>query len=367
MSKQVSVVLAGGGTGGHLFPGIALAGELQDLSEHNSSGNIRIVFAVSSKSLDREIIEENGFEMKTIGTPGWRGGVLRYPLMVTGIGLSFLRSVMFMLTNRCRAVIGLGGYASFGPILAGFILRKGIFLLEQNTVPGKANRFLSRFSSAVFIQFESSSTFFKDGKAVPLGNPVRREIISLACGKERNDGFELLVMGGSQGAKRLNEVFIEASVLIRFPEGARIVHLCGKNNLEECREQYEKSGLETDYELKGFAADMAALIGSADLCVCRSGATSIAELTCAGVPLIMIPYPYATDDHQYLNAREIEEKGAGICIREEDLTPDKLAGIINELITDRNRLDEMGLCSKEAGRPEAGPEIAGYIMKRIAG
>jgi UDP-N-acetylglucosamine--N-acetylmuramyl-(pentapeptide) pyrophosphoryl-undecaprenol N-acetylglucosamine transferase len=361
MMSEQRIVFAGGGTGGHLFPGIALAQELQQRAD-----SLEIVFAVSSKSLDSELLGQNGFETRTLGTAGWRGGIFRYPLMMLGMASSAVKSFLFMAGKRCRSVIGLGGYASFGPILAGWFLRKKIYLLEQNTVPGKANRVLSRFAENVFIQFESSGKYFPEGKALPMGNPVRREILDLDSGKESAE-FTLLVMGGSQGAKKLNEIFIDACNETEFPEKSRIVHLCGDRNLEECRDRYSGTRTSAEVEVIGFQKDMASLIGKADLCLCRSGATSIAELTCAGVPMIMVPFPYATDDHQYLNAKELEERGAGICIREEELTPGVLAGLLNRVLKDSEGLKTMRDCSRKAGMPGAGPEIAEYILKRIAG
>lgn len=352
--KKMTVLFAGGGTGGHLFPGIALA---EELSERNA--DISILFATGRKRIEHSILETYDFPVINIGTRRWASGIVKYPLMIFFVFISWVRSCIFIIHNRIRTVVGLGGYSSFGPLLAAYMLRRDIYLLEQNSIPGRTNRILSKFADAVFTQFSSSERYFKGKRVRQFGNPVRRDIRDITCGP--GGRFTLCVAGGSQGAAVLNEIFIRSAEHIEFPENSCVIHLCGSENYEACRELYSGIHPGAEIELIPFHKDMADVYRRTSLCICRAGATSIAEMSCIGIPMIMVPFPFATDDHQFFNAQEIVSHGGGICIRQEELTGKNLAETVNSLIQDDNTLKEMGLKCKEAGKPRAAEMIADYI------
>ena len=294
--RKRSILFAGGGTGGHLFPGIALARELLV-----RDGNAEIIFATGRKQLEAAILDKYSFAVKKIAVGKWSRGPVKYPLMAVSVCVSWIRSCLFILRKRIRTVVGLGGYSSFGPLLAAYVLHRNIYLLEQNSIPGRTNRFLSRFADAVFTQFESSEIYFRHTDVRQYGNPVRRELRDLE--RDPEERFTLLITGGSQGALALNTMVIDALERIRFPENSRVIHVCGPDHYKYCSELYADIRVDADIELIGFQDDMAELYRKAAVCVCRAGATSIAEMSCAGIPMIMIPFPFATDDHQFLNAR----------------------------------------------------------------
>jgi len=352
--KKMTILFAGGGTGGHLFPGIALA---EELSERD--GDISILFATGRKRIEHSILEAYNFPVINIATRRWASGVMKYPLMIFFVLISWMRSCIFIIHKRISTVIGLGGYSSFGPLLAAYILRRDIYLLEQNSIPGRTNRLLSRFADAVFTQFASCETYFKRTPVRTYGNPVRKEIRDITPDPEGR--FTICVAGGSQGAAVLNEIFIRSAEYIQFPENSRVIHLCGREHYEQCREQYSHIHPEAEIELIPFQKDMADVYRKTSLCICRAGATSIAEMTCIGLPMIMVPFPFATEDHQFYNAQEIVGRGGGICIRQEDLTGEKLAENVNTLVQEKNILKKMSRGSHKAGNPRAAELIADYI------
>ncbi|MFH1708542.1 MAG: UDP-N-acetylglucosamine--N-acetylmuramyl-(pentapeptide) pyrophosphoryl-undecaprenol N-acetylglucosamine transferase [Planctomycetota bacterium] len=355
-----TVLFAGGGTGGHLFPGIALAAELAALRPGTP-----IVFGTGGRAIEDRALAAAGCTAVRLGPPGWRGRFLRYPRMALGLTAALARSFRFILGRRVKVVIGLGGYVSAATVTAAYILRRPVYLLEQNTIPGRTNRLCSRMADGVFIQFAAAAAYFPAGRSLPFGNPVRTAIAALRE-LPAPEGCVILILGGSQGAAPLNDLFAAAAAGVALPPGGRVIHICGSGNLETCRAAYAAAGVKAEVEIRDFVDDMAGVYRRTTLAVCRAGATTIAELTCVGIPMVLIPYPHATDDHQYHNGRALADAGAAVCVRQEALDGPRLAALVNGLLADPARLAAMRTASRAAGRPDAGPRIAAHIAARLA-
>jgi UDP-N-acetylglucosamine--N-acetylmuramyl-(pentapeptide) pyrophosphoryl-undecaprenol N-acetylglucosamine transferase len=235
-------------------------------------------------------------------------------------------------------------------------------ILEQNSVPGLANKILGKFVHAVFLAFDYTRRYFKARKIHMTGNPVRPAIVAAKPDKAGNRTIRLLVFGGSQGAVRVNEIMAAAAGKLTTP--VDIVHQTGTNNLEETRAGYEAAGVSAD--CRAFIDDMAAEYAAADLVIARSGATTVAELGVVGVPAILIPYPYAADNHQEINAREMVEAGAALMFQQADLSPETLADAIDTVASDADALARMGSAMKALGRANAAAAILDWCEQHVS-
>ena len=353
-------MIAGGGTGGHLFPGVALAEELRAREPEAPVRFVGTARGIEARVLpglgwDLVLIEVSG--VKTVGALGALRGLLRLPR-------AFLQARRVVKQFRPDVVVGVGGYASVPVVVMARLMGVRTGILEQNSLPGLANKVLGRFAHAVFLAFEETRRFFKPKKILMTGNPIRREIrVALAAA---GDGaapaaaagapFHLFVFGGSQGAAALNIVVAEAAkVLAARGVALSIVHQTGEANLEPTRILYEAGGVAAD--LRTFIADMAAEYRRADLVIARSGATTVAELGVVGKAAILVPYPFAADNHQEVNAREMADAGAALMFRQSELTGEVLADAIAGLAADRERLATMGRAMRALGRPQAAAAI----------
>jgi UDP-N-acetylglucosamine--N-acetylmuramyl-(pentapeptide) pyrophosphoryl-undecaprenol N-acetylglucosamine transferase len=354
------LMIAGGGTGGHLFPGVAIAEELRARAPEAT-----IRFVGTRRGIEARVLPELGWELelievsglKTVGMLGAIRGLFRLPR-----ALWQARRVVKQF--KPDAVIGVGGYAS-GPVVLMARLR-GVptAVCEQNSIPGLTNKILGRIARAVFLSFEESRRFFKPNKIVMSGNPVRRDLLqkllAVAPG-ESHDAVHVLVCGGSQGAVAVNELAANALAMLANETKLVIVHQTGEKDLAATEQRYATAGVAV--ECRAFIKDMAAAYQQADLIIGRAGATTVAELAIAGKPAVFIPYPFAADNHQEINAREMADAGAALMFRQADLTADKLAAALRPLL-DTNRRAEMGRVMKSLAKPGAAAAVVDWATSQ---
>lgn len=353
------VLIAGGGTGGHLFPGIALAEEVVTRHPKND-----VVFVGTTRGLEARVVPQNGFVFEAITSRGLKGmGPLKLVLGLLTLPWSFLEALLLVRRYRPDVVVGVGGYSSGPVVMAAWLLGVPTAVQEQNALPGLTNRILGRFVKAIFLSFDDTVRFFAKGRTHVLGNPIRRALLdNFLKPSVAHEKFTVLVFGGSLGARGLNTRVVEALPhLAAIKDSLKLVHQTGKADLETVRAGYEGKGF--DAEVREFIDDMSAAYLASDLVVCRAGATTIAELTTCKKASILVPFPFATDDHQAVNAKALVEAGAALMFREAELTGQTLAASILELQRDPQRLEKMQKAAGLLGRPEAAREIADVLQQ----
>jgi UDP-N-acetylglucosamine--N-acetylmuramyl-(pentapeptide) pyrophosphoryl-undecaprenol N-acetylglucosamine transferase len=362
--ESLRVVIAGGGTGGHLFPGIAVAREIQ-----SRVPGAQVSFVGTSRGIEARVVPLEGFALDLIRSSGIKGKSI--PARAQGLALlplSLFDAWQVLSTRRPQLVIGVGGYSSGPVVLVAAARRIPTMLLEQNAVPGLTNRLLAPFSGAVAVSFESTRALF-GGKAFLSGNPVRPEFLSpvdqrIEAEKVANSRVRLLVFGGSQGAHAINMAMMEgaAELVARVPD-LRVTHQTGARDLEMVQDAYRKAGLEAD--VAAFFDDMPKRLAETDLIVCRAGATTLAEVTAAGRAAILVPLPSATDDHQRTNAEALTDAGAAEMLIQAEMTGCKLADRIVALATDTGRRVRMAAAARRLSRPDAARVIVDRALELV--
>jgi UDP-N-acetylglucosamine--N-acetylmuramyl-(pentapeptide) pyrophosphoryl-undecaprenol N-acetylglucosamine transferase len=352
--RPLRILIAGGGTGGHLFPGIAVAREI--LRRHPDAV---ITFAGTARGIESRVIPREGFGLDLLRSAGIKSTSLQARVRgVSLLPLSGLDAWRILSRRTPDVVIGVGGYSSGPVVLAAAARRIPTLLLEQNAVPGLTNRLLARVVSGAAVTFDSTVGFF-GGRGFVTGNPVRPEFFDDPL--QRADGPpRVLIFGGSQGAHAINVAMVEAAPgLAARHLGLEITHQTGERDLEFVRDGYRRAGVAARVE--PFLYDMAREMKLADLVVCRSGATTIAELTASARPAIFIPLPTAADDHQRVNAEVLASAGAAEMIQQHQLTGDRLAERIAALAADEAARQSMS----EAAHRLAHPDAASVIVDRV--
>ena len=363
------VVIAGGGTGGHLYPGIAVAREL--LARRPDS---EISFAGTARGIEARVVPREGFALDLIRSGGLKGkSIVDRARGAMLVPLGLLDASRIVSTRKPDLVIGVGGYSS-GPVVLVAALR-GIptMVLEQNAVPGLTNRLLARFVRAAAVTFDSTAAFF-GSKAFVSGNPVRPEFLVTAGPFQ--DGAEesalgdqtsitrVLVFGGSQGAHAINVAMVEAAAeLAAGGSHLRLTHQTGERDVEMVRAAYRAAGLPADVE--PFLYDMGRQLGHADVIVCRAGATTLAEITAAGKAAILVPLPTATDDHQRKNADALASRGAADVLLQSEMTGRSLAARILALVSDRERRVRIATAARSLARPDAAKVIVDRALALV--
>jgi len=358
------LLIAGGGTGGHLFPGVAIAEELRAREPEAA-----IRFVGTAKGIEARVLPDLGWDLvlievsglKTVGALGAVRGLFRLPR-------ALWQSRRVLKEFHPDVVVGVGGYAS-GPVVLMARLR-GIRtgILEQNSIAGFTNKLLGKVVNGVFLHFAETRKFFKAKKILMTGNPIRRDIrlaLESRTGTTARAGgaFRLFAFGGSQGAQALNEIVADAvAILARRGVAIDIVHQTGPANLDKTQERYVRAGMKAD--VRAFIKDMAAEYRRADLVVARAGATTVAELGVVGRPAILVPYPFAADNHQEVNAREMAEAGAALMFKQSELSAEKLADVVADLAARPETLARMGSAMKALGKPRAAADILDWCAKR---
>jgi len=346
------VLIMAGGTGGHVFPALAVAKVLRDRG-------IAVVWLGVPGSMESRLVPANGFPIEWVRVAGIRGkGLKAWLLAPLRIVKAVAQAAAVLRRVHPRSVLGAGGYVSGPGGIAAWLLRVPLLIHEQNAVAGMTNRWLARLATRVLEAFPGS--FEPQVHAQAIGNPVRADIAALAAPQVRFAGREsrsrLLVFGGSQGALRLNAVVPQALARVAPEIRPLIRHQTGERGLEAARAAYAEARV--DAEVLPFIDDMAEAYAWADLAVCRAGAMTIAELQAAGLGAIFVPLPVATDDHQTKNAEVMVRIGAARLIQERDLTPERLGAAISELLADRARLLEMAAAARGSRVIDAAARLA---------
>ena len=357
----LSLLIAGGGTGGHLYPGIAVARELL-----TRVPGARVAFVGTAAGIEARVVPREGFELDTIRSAGLKGKSLQS--LVRGVGLLPMSAIdaWQVLSRRAPSVvIGVGGYSS-GPVVA-LAAARGIptLLMEQNAVPGLTNRLLAPLVQSAAVTYDEATRFF-GAKAFVSGNPVRPEFFSSGDNDDQSQGpgpvpgSKVLVFGGSQGAHAINMAMVEAAARLAAAAGVAITHQTGERDLDLVREGYARAGLQARVE--PFLYQMDREMKAADVVVSRAGATTLAELTAAGRASILIPLPTATDDHQRKNAEALVKHGAAQMIEQPGLTGERLAAEILALSGDAARRRAMSDAARRLARPDAAKVIVDKVV-----
>lgn len=334
------LLLAGGGTGGHLFPAIAVAEQLRTEEPHSE-----ILFVGTERGLEARMLPELGWNLKTIEMSGWAGLGLSARLKVlVKLVKSFRQSQSILREFRPQVVVGVGGYASVPVLLAAKAAGIPYLIHEQNAWPGLANRLLGRWAKRVCLSFSEADRAFHRSATVLTGNPVRAAMEN--CPNINEKGTTLLVFGGSQGARAINRAMIDALPYLSEWRGKLyIIHQSGSSDYEKTVQGYQNSGW-TDVEVQPFIKEMAQAYVRATLIVCRAGATTLAELTACGRPALLVPYPHAAAGHQAVNARALAARGAALLLEEKDLTAERLATLVSGLLHDRPSIKSMAAAAR---------------------
>ena len=349
----MKVLIAGGGTGGHLFPGLALAEEFK-----RRDPDTLCIFVGTERGIESTIVPEYGFQLRTIDVGGLKGkSVMEKVRNLFRIPGSMCQAVFMMREYTPELVIGMGGYASAPVVFGAFLMGIKRVICEQNTIPGIANRILARFVNRVFISF-SETRYLSSMKRTRLtGNPIRRSLKeSLSENGTPRQRFTLLVLGGSQGAHSINEKVLAAlDYLVSEKDALQIIHQSGNADFQWVSQVYDEKGFHA--EVVQFIDDMSSAYRDADLVICRAGATTISELTVCGKASILIPYPFAANNHQEINAKILSERGAAKMILNGDVSGENLAIMIDELACDPMTLSHMRKESFSLGRPNACEDV----------
>jgi UDP-N-acetylglucosamine--N-acetylmuramyl-(pentapeptide) pyrophosphoryl-undecaprenol N-acetylglucosamine transferase len=354
----MKVIIAGGGTGGHLFPGIAVAEEFRGRGITKD-----IVFVGTGHGIEARVIPKEGFPLRLVRAEGLVGKsffrklrALVYFLLSVYDSLRILRSV------RPGIVIGVGGYASVGMLLAARLKGIPTMVLEQNSVPGFANRFLGKFVDAVAVTYQESMNYFPQEKTYLTGNPIRKYILNrdeeeaYALFPLRRGLFTVFISGGSLGARSINHSIMEAlNYLLDLRQNIQFLHQTGEKDHDKATELYRRLGF--NGIVVPFIYQMAEAYALADIVVCRAGATTLAELTAVGKPAILVPYPHAASNHQEYNARKLEDMGAAKVLLDKDMNGEVLAGAIRQLYSDGALRKEMQKAAAVFGKVDAADRV----------
>lgn len=360
-AKTVKVMIMAGGTGGHVFPALAVADELKQRQ-------VEVSWIGTQRGIESELVPQAGYPLTFIKVAGLRGnGTLGWLMAPFRVIKAVWQAWRLMRVFNPDVVIGLGGFASGPGGVAAWLLKKPLLIHEQNAIPGLTNRLLAKIAKRVLTGFPNS--FDDKVEAEWVGNPVRQQIEDLPMPHLRQSAdksrLKLLVLGGSLGARTLNEVVPAALQLMDVNERPEVRHQCGKKHIEACRSAYSQAGVEA--EITDFIADMAAAYSWADLVICRAGALTVAEVAAAGVASILVPYPYAVDDHQTHNAALLVDAGAATLIADDQLKADALSVSLRQFDQDREGLLTMANAARQVAKIGSATRIADLCLEYAHG
>ncbi|MEN8205471.1 MAG: undecaprenyldiphospho-muramoylpentapeptide beta-N-acetylglucosaminyltransferase [Pseudomonadota bacterium] len=356
-ANERPVLIMAGGTGGHVFPALAVAAEL-------SARGVAVSWLGTQRGLEARVVPAAGYSLETMRVSGIRGkGVMKIISAPFMLMVALLQALVIQLRLRPRAVLGMGGFAAGPGGVIAWLLRRPLLIHEQNSVAGMTNKWLAPLARVVMEAFPGSLPVRR--QAVHTGNPVRAGITRLPSPSERFAGrsgaLRVLVIGGSLGARALNEVMPAAVSQLAAAQQLQIHHQTGSADLESVQAAY--TALELDARVDVFIDDMAAAYSWADVVICRSGALTVAELAVVGVASILVPFPHATDDHQTGNARFLADAGAAILMPQETMSAEKLAGLLEDFSRQRNMLLEMACRARELAMPDAARRVAEHCLR----
>jgi UDP-N-acetylglucosamine--N-acetylmuramyl-(pentapeptide) pyrophosphoryl-undecaprenol N-acetylglucosamine transferase len=363
VSRPLRIVIAGGGTGGHLFPGLAIAQEF--MTRNNSN---RVVFVSTGNLLERSVLSKTDFKLETITAEGIKGrGLWNQIKSAVKIPKGIMESIRILKSYKPDLVVGLGSYSA-GPVVVGaWLLGTKIALHEQNILPGITNRILSRVADRIFVSFSDTEIRFDPEKTRLTGNPVRKELLA----HQPNDhaanskSFCVLIIGGSQGAHSINMAVMEALNHFTEKESLYFIHQTGRADEQLVKEAYRR--LKIPATVQSFFKQMAPQYKQADLIICRAGATTVAEVTALGKAVIFIPFPFAADDHQMLNADTMAREGAAEIISEKDLDAKVLGQKIEYYASHPEALNAMSSKAAQLGHPDAAKRIVDDCYRLVSG
>jgi len=351
------VLIAAGGTGGHIYPGIAVA---QEIMRRDPDANVR--FVGTARGLETRLVPQAGFELSLIDSSGLKN--VRAVARMKGLLIlpkSFTSAAAVIRGFQPDVVVGAGGYVSGPVVLMAALMRKHTLVMDSNALPGWTNRVLARFVDRAAVSFEQALPFF-GGKGVVTGNPVRREFFEIPAKRRDASSFSLLVFGGSQGARAINEAMIDALPRLKSsPVPLHIKHQTGPADFERVQSAYKECGWNDAAEVRSYIDNMVDDFANADLIVCRAGATTTAELIAAGKAAVMIPFPLAADDHQRKNAEALEESGAARMILQKDLSGERIAADITELAQHPEKVNSMEEAIRSLQRGDAAAAAVNII------
>jgi len=360
MDEQAKIMIMAGGTGGHIFPGLAVAERIME------SGGL-VSWLGAEHGLETSLVPARGITLDTLAISGLRGkGLFRWLTAPFKILAAVIAANSLLARRRPDCVISMGGYAAGPGGIAAWLRRIPLIVHEQNRRPGLTNRVLAMLARQVFEGFPG--TFPASKKVITSGNPVRGEICRIAPPAIRLLGREgpvrILVLGGSQGAQSLNRLVPEAIAMARAEIDVEVIHQAGKGNAEFTRGRYQQLGL--DFEVCQFIDDMAKAYSWADLVVCRAGALTVSEIAATGLAAVFIPFPAAVDDHQTHNAAVLADPGGARILQEANLTASRLSQALTALSANRDKLLQMAEISRNQALPDAAGTVASYCMELAA-
>lgn len=345
----MKIAIAAGGTGGHIYPGIAIAEELKSRDPSNS-----IVFIGSHYGLEKTLVPKEGFDIKLIHAKGIARTISFKALSAPFIAIAgFIESLIFLSTYKPQCVIVTGGYVSFPVAIAAKWLGIKIYLHEQNVLPGFSVKIISKIASKIILSFEESLEYME---GIVLGNPVRKRIKAIK--RKEMVGKQVLVVGGSQGARSINQAIIDNMETFK-KSGIEIFHIIGDRDF--------KTFIVVDkpfYHPISYMYNIEDALAKADLVVSRAGATAISEFLCLGIPSILIPFPYAAENHQELNAKVVESSGASKCLLDDQL--EKLPDMIIDMVSNKELLQKMGGEALKSSHPNAAKDIVDLIYAKTS-
>ncbi len=362
------IIISGGGTGGHIYPALAIAQEFQQ-----AVPGAEIIFIGTEKGLENKILANYDYQFYHIEVSGFSRKLSKETLASARKAFKGLRQAVTLVKKiKPDLVIGTGGYVCGPVVLAAALCGIKTCIQEQNAVPGVTNKILAKFADRIFLGSPAAAVFFKNSKTVVSGNPIRQEILgasreaafaslALAPGK-----MTILVSGGSRGALSINNAMSYVNGKLGLRDDVQVVHITGQDTYAAVMDALPDSAKEADnIKIIPYMDDMAAALAAADLAVFRAGALGLAELAACGIPSVLVPYPYAAENHQEHNARAFEKEGAAIVVRDRELSGEGLLGLLEILLADKERLSNMAACAKMLGKSDAAQVIVENILSLL--
>lgn len=352
--QNQTVLIMAGGTGGHVFPALAVAREFL-------SRNISVVWLGTHQGIEAQVVPDAGIPIEWVSVSGLRGkGLVRLIKAPFMMALAAWQCFRIVMRVKPRVVLGMGGFVTGPGGVVAKLMAKPLCIHEQNAIAGMTNRYLSRIANKVMQAFPTA--FSTNPNALTIGNPVRETIVALPAPEVRMQGREgplrLLVLGGSLGAQALNEIVPQALSLFSASERPVVKHQTGKKNYQQAVEYYQHAGIERNVEVLAFIDDMAEVYAWADFVICRAGALTVSELCAAGLGSLLVPYPFAVDDHQTMNAHFLVDANAAYLVQQKELDADHLYSLLNGLNEDRGKLVSMAKSARQLAQVDAARQVA---------
>ncbi len=356
----MKIIIVGGGTGGHLFPGIAIAREFQ-----KRDPKIKILFVGTRRGIEYKVLPKENFELKTILSSGLKGKISwRTLIALVEIPIAFLQSLWVLINFRPKLVLGVGGYVTGPFVLMAWLLRIPTAIQEQNSMPGMTNRILGRIVDKIFVTFEKSKKHFPEKKIEVTGNPIREEYYEAKV-RRKESQFNVLIFGGSKGASSINRAMVEAlDFLSEDKNSLHFIHQTGEEQFETVKKSYLSKKVSAD--VSKFIFNMADDYRRSNLVICRAGASTLAEIAACGRAAILVPYPFAANNHQQLNAEYLVEQGAALMVKDCDLSGKKIAELIKKMMHQPNLLQEIEKVSAAMAKKDAGKKVVDLCYELIA-